>query len=101
VKREEQVYIPNVITPDNDGINDVFTIFGGPAVIRIREMIIFDRWGGKIFQLSGFPAGDPAYGWDGRHNGKPVSAGVYVFYAEVEYLNGEVESFSGDVTVFR
>ena len=101
VYRDKGFYVPNVISPNFDGINDQFMIFAGPSVLRIRKLEIFDRWGGKVFERSGFPPNDPVYGWDGRKDGVPVSAGVYVYQFEVEYLDGLTLLVAGDVTIMR
>jgi hypothetical protein len=101
VYRDKGFYVPNVISPNFDGINDQFMIYAGPSVLRIRKLEIFDRWGGKVFERAGFPPNDPVYGWGGRKDGTPVSAGVYVYQFEVEYLDGLTLLVAGDVTIVR
>jgi gliding motility-associated-like protein len=95
------LFAPNIFSPNFDGINDVFLLFGGRDVLLIREFQVYNRWGGRVFQASGFAPNDPAFGWDGRFKGKNMDAGVYVFYAEVEYLDGTVEIVKGGVTLVR
>ena len=96
------VYIPNVISPNNDGNNDVLTVFGGPALATVDLLRIYNRWGGLIYEsTSPYPANEPTLGWDGTLEGEPVNSGVYVFYTEVSYINGRVEGYRGDVTVVR
>ncbi|MCB9282441.1 MAG: gliding motility-associated C-terminal domain-containing protein [Lewinellaceae bacterium] len=101
VYRPQDFYVPNVISPNFDGINDLFVINAGKSVQRVRELVIFDRWGGTVFYESDFPPNDPAYGWDGRKNGQFVSEGVYVYQFEIEYVDGLVLLVSGDVAIVR
>jgi len=74
VKEEVAMYIPNSFTPDGDGLNDLF----GPMGFELGPyaMIIFDRWGQKVFE------GSNDKPWDGKlSDGKsPAPQGVYVYY---------------------
>lgn len=54
-----------------------------------------------MFQAQNIAAGDPTHGWDGRFRGRYVQPAVFTWYAEVEFTDGTVELFSGDVTVAR
>ncbi len=101
VNKERSVYVPNVFSPNEDGINDLFTVFGGKDVAEIRTFIIFDRWGNMLYQKGPFQPNDLQYGWDGTFEGQPMNAGVYVFYAEVVFVDGLSEVFKGDVTLMR
>ena len=98
----EDVYIPNVFSPNDDGNNDIFFVQTDEFVSRIPQFFIFDRWGELVF--SGDPnmlPNDPTVGWDGTFNNTDVVPGVYVYMIQVEYLSGETENFGGDITVFR
>lgn len=101
VLQQRPIYAPNVFSPNDDGINDHFTIFGGDEVIQIQQLSIFDRWGGVVFEGSNFPPNSPSQGWDGRRKGKAVHAGVYAWFAKVEFADGAVVVFKGDVTLMR
>ncbi|MFN7117880.1 MAG: T9SS type B sorting domain-containing protein [Saprospiraceae bacterium] len=95
------VYTPNVFSPDGDGINDVFMIYAGENVRQVRKFMIFDRWGNRLLQDGPFAPNDPEHGWDGTFNGQPMDIGVYVFYAEVEIVDGRIEIVKGDITLLR
>jgi gliding motility-associated-like protein len=99
--KERSVFVPNVFSPNGDGNNDVFMIFAGPDVRQIRSFKIFDRWGNWVFGRERFQPNDPTYGWDGLFNGTEMNAAVYVFYAEVEFIDGWVEVIKGDVILMR
>ena len=55
VKEERSVFIPNAFSPDNDGVNDIFTIFTGERVSGIKQFKVFDRWGNLIYEISPMP----------------------------------------------
>ena len=95
-------FIPNVFSPNGDGRNDFFTVFGGNAIDRVEKLRVYDRWGGLLYEAAEpFPANEPTLGWDGMLDGRPVNNGVYVYYVEVRYINGTVERYRGDVTVLQ
>jgi len=101
VNIERDVFIPNIFSPNLDDVNDIFTVFGGIGVARILRMQVFNRWGAKMHEAANFPPNDSSYGWNGRHRGNPVSQGVYVYYIEVEFVDGTLDTYRGDVTVVR
>ncbi|MFQ5447153.1 MAG: gliding motility-associated C-terminal domain-containing protein, partial [Saprospiraceae bacterium] len=96
-----RVYVPNAFSPNNDGINDNLTVFAGKQVANIRTFRIFNRWGAVVYEHFNLPPNDPALGWDGRFKGKEMDAGVFAWFAEVEFLDGQTELFEGDVTLMR
>lgn len=101
VRKDLDVYIPNAFSPDNDGTNDIFMIFGGNEVQEIKSFFIFNRWGESVYEGYSFLPGDPAYGWDGRHRGELLNAGVYIYMAEIEFVDGEVVIYKGDVVLMK
>ncbi|MEM6769649.1 MAG: gliding motility-associated C-terminal domain-containing protein, partial [Bacteroidota bacterium] len=101
VTEDRPLYIPNAFSPDGNGTNDGFTVFGGPAVDRINTLRVYDRWGGLVFERNDFMPNDPSLGWDGTVDGQPVNAAVFVYYASVRYINGSTLEFKGDVVVVR
>ncbi|MEO1435946.1 MAG: LamG-like jellyroll fold domain-containing protein [Bacteroidota bacterium] len=96
------LFIPNAFTPNFDGINDEFRIFGDPgSSLSIVTYRIYNRWGGLVYESANFDIWSNNFWWDGTMNGEPVQAGVYIYQILIEYGNGEQEQFAGDVTVFR
>lgn len=96
-------YMPNVFTPNNDGINDVFKIFPQNIPGTIIEFSVYDRWGNKIHQaenIDNLSVQTDNWGWNGKHNGVNVSQGVYVYFAVVETL-GIKKELKGNVTLIR
>ena len=97
------VYIPNAFSPNGDGINDYFYVAGSSSELMIKSFQIFDRWGAQVFEgCSNCPIEDPAYGWDGKFNGKAAASGVYVYAIEVAVLDqADPILFKGDITLIR
>jgi gliding motility-associated-like protein len=101
VNKSRDVYIPNVFSPNNDGQNDIFYIFADNDVAKIKSFAIYNRWGEPMYEFFDFPPNDPTYGWDGSHRGEIMNAGVYVYMAEIEFVDGEVELYKGDILLMR
>jgi gliding motility-associated-like protein len=89
--------IPNVFSPNNDGINDFFEIsVSRPDAINCIENIqIYDRWGNIVFEDF-----NPPFRWDGNYSGAPTKEGTY-FYLILFQNNGKRSHRSGTVTVIR
>ena len=96
-----QIFIPNAFSPDGDGFNDYFFINGGIDVEIIQSLTILNRWGGVVFSNNSIAPNDFQTGWDGFSRGKVASEGVYIYVAEILFIDGKVETFSGDVTLVK
>lgn len=94
-----EVFFPNVFSPNNDGINDVFYPLDGGDVEQIKSLRIYDRWGGQIFENKFFLSSELSEGWDGTARGETVSPGVYVWFAEIDFIDGTSEIREGEVMV--
>jgi gliding motility-associated-like protein len=93
-------FIPNIFSPNGDGINDVFEVhFNEDATILGVTGTIYDRWGNVVFGSDQHP-----FRWDGNFAGKPMNPAVFVYRLELTYSNGVNtvhEIISGDVTLLR
>ncbi len=87
-------YIPNSFTPNNDGKNDVFRILNAFDLENF-SMIIFNRYGQKIFETNDFTKG-----WNGRYLGQVGDQGSYVWKCSFSE-SGSVINIHGIVTLFR
>lgn len=97
-----KAWLPNAFSPNNDGINDVFTVFGKtPNVQMVDELLIFNRWGSLIFESKNFLPNDMQNGWDGTFNGKPMPVEIYIYTATVRFIDGQVLRYSGDVSLMK
>jgi gliding motility-associated-like protein len=87
------VGVPNAFSPNGDGQNDLFSIYGGPFTeVHLK---IYNNWGELIFET------DKPEGWDGRVKGIEQPAGVYVFTLYCVSEDTEKHKLSGDVTLLR
>ncbi len=103
VRKNRDLYIPNSFSPNNDGLNDNFTIYGDPKnVISVNTFQIFTRWGEPVYTAPlDYQVNQEALGWDGTFRGEDLNTGVYVWFAEVTFLDGTTELFEGDVVLVR
>jgi gliding motility-associated-like protein len=98
---DANIYIPNVFSPNDDGINDHVTVFTDHRVRKIVYLEIFDRWGNQVFIGENFEPNDPLKGWDGSFRGKKMNPAVFVYIAKVELINGDTVDRKGDITIVR
>ncbi|MBI1225017.1 MAG: T9SS type B sorting domain-containing protein [Bacteroidetes bacterium] len=97
-----KVYIPNSFSPNDDGINDVFMVFSdGHSVKEIHSFIVFSRWGESIYEIYHSQPDAVEYGWDGTHRGDKMDVSVFVYLADIEFLDGTRRLYKGDVTLVR
>lgn len=102
VDKRPDIFIPNAFSPNGDGANDVFLIFArAGSVEKVRSFYIFNRWGEQVFEVFNFPPNDPHYGWDGNFRGELMNPAVFGYFAEIEFIDGRVELFKGDVQLVR
>lgn len=102
VRKTRPVFIPNIFSPDGDNINDVFFIQAGQSVTSVRAFQVFNRWGETVYEYYNFQPNNPNIGgWDGTFRGEVMDPAVFVYYAEIEFIDGLIEIFKGDVTLLR
>ncbi len=101
IDKDLPVYIPNVFSPNGDGINERFTLYSNRAMERVLEMKIFHRWGGLVYSASDFPPNDETQGWNGKTNGREALPGVYTYLIRALFIDGSEEVYAGDITLLR
>jgi len=95
----DAVYIPNIFSPNNDGLNEEFIVQSGVELLNL-EVQVFDRWGNSMFSTSSIDEG-----WDGTYNNSKVATNSYVYI--VEYSTASCDDVilkktkTGTVTVMR
>ena len=100
VEADRVVYVPNVFSPNGDGINDVFRPQANDELASIDNFRIFTRWGEQVYEEANLPAAALS-GWDGSYKGQEVMPGVYVFTIDITFGDGVSRTEKGDVTVIR
>ena len=95
------IWAPNVISSGNqDGLNDHFLLFSTPGSVQeIVALGVYDRWGSMLYFNEHFQPNEENLGWNGSFRGQFMNPGVYVWWAEVELINGEKIILKGDVTI--
>ncbi|HKK76070.1 MAG TPA: gliding motility-associated C-terminal domain-containing protein [Saprospiraceae bacterium] len=101
VEQRKDYYSPNAFSPNKDGINERFTIFGGSQIRQISYLRVFSRWGELLFEQRGISPNAPFEGWDGTYRNQPADSGTYLFQAELEYRDGRRELISGTFVLLR
>lgn len=102
LRKDHRVFVPNVLSPSStDPDNFHLMVYGGSDVARVRQWQIFDRWGSTVFTAKDFQPNDPNFAWNGKIRGETATGAVYVWAAEIEFVDGTVEVLKGDVTVVR
>ncbi|MEM1321775.1 MAG: gliding motility-associated C-terminal domain-containing protein, partial [Bacteroidota bacterium] len=101
VRKDRNVYIPNAFSPNGDNRNDEFQIYAGLGVKRINTFQIYNRWGEKLHEANNFLPNAPDHGWDGVFKGEVLNPAVFVYWAEIEFDDGEVILYKGDVTLVK
>jgi gliding motility-associated-like protein len=96
----DQIYTPNVFSPNGDGINDYWRIFSKLENTHVQELYIYDRWGTVVFAKRDFVL-NTHEGWDGKLNGKPMNPGVFVYQAKLTLGDGREVKVKGDITLLR
>lgn len=63
--------------------------------------MIYSRWGELLYHNTKIQANNPYIGWNGIYKGHLLSPGVYTWIADVEFLDGYIQTVSGDITLIR
>ncbi len=101
VEQAGEIYAPTAFSPDGDGTNDYFTLYGGSQVAGIQELSIYDRWGSLVYAGRGMMPNNPLEGWDGTFGGRPLDAAVFVWKAVLVMHDGSPAVRWGTVALVR
>lgn len=105
IDRNRNIYIPNVFSPNNDGFNDDFGVFGCLGTVRVVQAQVYDRWGELVAAIDDTPteciSPNGTVIWDGTFRGRAAADGVYVYFIEIEFLDERRLVYRGDVTVLK
>jgi gliding motility-associated-like protein len=95
-------YLPDAISINEDGVNDYFYVMGAAdKIVRVISLKVFDRWGGLVFSAADTPANVKESGWNGNIKGRKAPAGVYTYWAEIEFFDEGIITKRGALHVFR
>jgi len=89
--------IPDVFSPNGDGVNDVWEILGTENYSEVY-VVVFDRSGQKVLEAVNY---NPLRFWDGTRKGKPLPVSTYYYVITVDRNMSSEKIFKGPVTIVR
>jgi gliding motility-associated-like protein len=90
----DELVIPNIFTPNSDGINDVIRIID--TCFKVKALTIYNRWGNLIMDSKTNTI------WDGRTtSGEPCSDGIYYYIIDTENKRGITRTQKGFIQLIR
>lgn len=98
VLNEPTLYLPSAFSPNGDGKNDIYKIYG--IGISEIEFIVYNRWGDAVYATTDL---DQAFniGWDGKFKGKLLPPTVFAYSIYVRYVTGVEYYAAGSLTLER
>jgi gliding motility-associated-like protein len=94
ITNDYSVYIPNIFTPNYDGKNETFLVYG--VGISNISVTIFDRWGTELYHDD-----NQTKGWDGTFKDEICKNDVYVYMVKFTALDGKKHTKTGHVTLLK
>ena len=97
-------YIPNIFSPNGDGVNDVFTVAGSMRGLSLEKLEIYNRWGELVFKKGENCTNISRMdcGWSGWIGNKPAPVGVYIYLIAIRFPEmPEPVIFTGDVQLLK
>ncbi len=95
IRCPETVFIPGAFTPNGDGINDNFRAFVSRP-LQFYRLIVFNRYGQKVFESS-----NPLAGWDGNYNGMRQNTGAFIWQVTYQFKNNIMQTEKGSCLLIR
>ncbi|UPT66143.1 MAG: gliding motility-associated C-terminal domain-containing protein [Sphingobacteriales bacterium JAD_PAG50586_3] len=89
------VFVPNVFTPNGDGVNDNFIAMVSGIVTDVN-IVIFNRWGLQVYESD-----DVNFAWDGTIGGQDANDSVYYWILTYVDNNGNAKQLTGTVTLLK
>jgi gliding motility-associated-like protein len=92
---ECECFVPNVITPNNDGLNDFFEV---PCLEEIDNgfLRVYNRWGNEVYRNENYKNE-----WNGFYKGNPLPDGTYYYVLEFTDQQGQFRNLAGDLTILQ
>lgn len=102
VNKVRKAYFPNAFSPNGDGLNDYFSVFGSfPNVKKVEKMAVYSRWGQLVFEKYNFAPNEPTAGWDGTFNGNQLEPDTFVYVIDILFLDDEQITYRGNVSLIK
>jgi hypothetical protein len=92
-----QVFIPNAISPNGDGLNDSFVIYGSSELVSIPYLALYNKWGDRIFEAEGIAPNDLVPLWQQNDQ----ASDVYGYVVRLEMDDGKLHQLKGSFLLIR
>ena len=76
-------------------------MFPGCGVANIKKLEIVNRWGAVVYSKNNIDPHNIQEFWDGLIGGKAGMPGVYIWYVEIELVDGSEQRLFGDISLLR
>ncbi|HFC01233.1 MAG TPA: T9SS type B sorting domain-containing protein, partial [Phaeodactylibacter sp.] len=101
IDKNRKVFVPTGFAPNGNIANHLLRTHGEEGTI-VHTFKVYSRWGELVYENpESFEINAPNIGWDGTFHGKEMNPAVFVWYLEVEYVDGAKESYKGHSTLIR
>lgn len=94
IRCEQYFYVPSAFTPNKDGLNEVFRVYG--ERLDEIEVSIVNRWGEKIYESDAVN-----FAWEGTYKGEECQMGTYTYYISYPDLNNQLQVKVGTFSLIR
>ncbi|MBN7817703.1 T9SS type B sorting domain-containing protein, partial [Algoriphagus pacificus] len=84
--------VPNVFTPNGDGINDFWIIEGLNEIFPTNQLLIVNRWGVEVFKATNY---------QNNWNGSNLNGGTYFYQLKIRDFEGTEKTLTGYVTIIK
>ncbi|MBK8841987.1 MAG: gliding motility-associated C-terminal domain-containing protein [Saprospiraceae bacterium] len=101
IRKKINIFVPNIFTPNGDGVNDLVTVFTDDNIKIIDNLKIFSRWGELVFERSNFIPNIESEGWDGIFKNQEMNPAVFAWVVEVNIPGEGIRILKGDITLIR
>ena len=99
INKNTNIAIPSAFSPNGDGLNDFFGFQGNlPIIQEIQSFRVFNRWGQVVYNATNNTSSN---GWDGTIKDTPAPLGVYPYAIDILFIDGEIITYQGAVTLLR
>ena len=101
LKNCDDYFVPNIFSPNYDGINDYFGPTRSEAIQNIERLAIYNRWGALVFEALNISADEEEKMWDGTFRGQEANPDTYVYLIKLKLVSGKVVVVKGSVNLVR
>jgi gliding motility-associated-like protein len=93
-----KIFIPTAFSPNGDGQNDVFKLYGGLGIAKVNTFSVYNRWGDQLFYAENYGIHDDIY-WDGKDAALTGVSEIFTYSCEIQFLDGTINFYKGDIVM--